>query len=74
MARKKSLEGDKCEELLAKMLVFQLYDIGLSQDRIAKVVGRARGWVTDLLRGMPKGERSNANQRKNKKAQRRSRS
>jgi len=37
------------------MLVFQLYALGVPQDRIAKIVGRQKAWVNDLLKGIPKG-------------------
>jgi hypothetical protein len=37
------------------MLVFQLYVLGVPQDRIAKTVGRQKAWVNALLKGIPKG-------------------
>jgi hypothetical protein len=55
MPKKKSPEKDPNVDLLQKMLVFQLYALGVSQERIAKIVGRQRAWVNDLLKGIPKG-------------------
>jgi hypothetical protein len=74
MAKIKSLEEDAEVDLLQKMLVFQLYTLGVPQERIAKIVGRQTAWVNGLLKGIPKGGKSDASQAKAKKAKRRSRS
>ena len=55
MPKRKSPEKDANVDLLQKMLVFQLYALGVSQEKIAKTVGRQRVWVNDLLKGIPKG-------------------
>ncbi len=55
MPKKKSPEKDAKVDLLQKMLVFQLYALGVPQERIAKTVGRQVAWVNDLLKGIPKG-------------------
>jgi hypothetical protein len=55
MPKRKSPEKDANVDLLQKMLVFQLYALGVSQEKIAKTVGRQRAWVNDLLKGIPKG-------------------
>ncbi len=55
MPKKKNPEKDANIDLLQKMLVFQLYALGVPQDRIAKTVGRQTAWVNDLLKGIPKG-------------------
>ncbi len=68
MPKKKSLEEEANVDLLQKMLVFQLYTLGVPQERIAKTVGRQTAWVNDLLKGIPKGGKSDANQTKAKKA------
>jgi hypothetical protein len=47
-------EDGKVEELLQKLLVLQMYAMGVPQDKIAKTVGRQRQWVTELLKGMPR--------------------
>ena len=55
MPKKKSVEEENSIDLLQKMLVFQLYALGVSQERIAKTVGRQKAWVNDLVKGIPKG-------------------
>lgn len=55
MPKKKRVEEENTVNLLQKMLVFQLYALGVPQDRIAKTVGRQKAWVNDLLKGIPKG-------------------
>jgi hypothetical protein len=74
MPKKKRIEEDPNVDLLQKMLVFQLYTLKVPQERIAKTVGRQMAWVNDLLKGIPKGGKSDANQAKAKKAKKRSRS
>ena len=44
-------------ELMEKLLVLELYESGASQQRIAKLVGRKKAWVNDLLRGLHRGGR-----------------
>lgn len=46
--------------LLEKILVFQLHALGVPQPRIAKTVGRQLNWVNDLVKGIPKGGKSDA--------------
>jgi hypothetical protein len=48
-----------------------LYALGAPQDRIAKVVGRQKAWVNELVRGLPKGGRSDGGQTQVKKTKRR---
>ena len=55
MPKKKRAEQENTIDLLQKMLVFQLYALGVPQDRIAKIVGRQKAWVNDLLKAIPKG-------------------
>ena len=74
MPKKRSVEEDANVDLLQKMLVFQLYTLGLPQERIAKTVGKQKAWVNDLLKGIPKGGKSDVDQAKAKKTKRRSRS
>jgi hypothetical protein len=74
MPRKKHVKQERTVDLLEKILVFQLYALGVPQERIAKTVGRQTVWVNDLVRGIPKGGKSDDNQAKSKKANRRSRS
>jgi len=74
MPKKTRVKKDRTVDLLEKMLVFQLYGLGVPQERIAKTVGRQRVWVNDLVKGIPKGGKSYGNQEKSKKAKRRSRS
>ena len=55
MPKKRRTEEENTIDLLQKMFVFQLYALGVSQERIAKTVGKQRAWVNDLLKGIPKG-------------------
>jgi len=70
MAREKSTKTDGTIDLLQKMLVFQLYVLGVPQERIAKTVGKQTAWVNDLVKGIPKGGKSDGIKRKRKKAKR----
>ncbi len=74
MPRKKPADQDRTADLLEKLLVIQLHALSLPQDKIAKMVGRKKAWVNELLKGMPKGGKSNGGQAKAKKARQRSRS
>ena len=58
MPKKRREDAARAIELLETILVFQLYSLGLDQNRIAKAVGRQTAWVNDLLKGLPKGGRS----------------
>jgi len=57
MPRSGRVEGDKLEELLQKLLVLQMFSMGATQDKIAKVVGRQKMWVNTVLKGIPRKER-----------------
>ncbi len=46
--------SDRTNELLEKILIFQLFDLGVPQDRIAKTLGKQKAWVNALLKGIPK--------------------
>lgn len=72
MPKKRRGNPDRAADLLEKLLVFQLYGLGATQDRIARAVGRQKAWVNDLVRGLPKGGRSDGGQAKGKKAKKRS--
>jgi hypothetical protein len=58
MAKGKRDNADRAVELLEKLVVVQLYALGAPQNRIAKAVGRQMAWVNELLKGLPKGGRS----------------
>jgi hypothetical protein len=45
-------EDDKIEGLLQTMIVLQMFALGASQDKIAKVVGRQKLWVNTILKGL----------------------
>jgi hypothetical protein len=51
---KETHNPDRAADLLEKLLVLQLHALGTSQDRIARMVGRQKAWVNDLLKGLPK--------------------
>jgi len=62
---KKTAEGkDVSIDLLTKMLVFQLFSMGVPQDKIAKTVGKSKTWVNDLLKGIPKGGKTDGGKKK----------
>jgi hypothetical protein len=44
---------DKLEELLQIQIALQMFALGASQDKIAKVVGRGKLWVNTILKGLP---------------------
>ena len=67
MARKSYQPGQRDTELLEKLLVLQLHTFGAAQDQIAKVVGRQKLWVNDILKRLPK-EGGTHGKRKKKKA------
>jgi len=58
MLKKRRENADRVVELLETLLVFQLHALGLDQKRIAKIVGRQLAWVNKLLKGLPKGGRT----------------
>ncbi len=67
MPKKKTDEaGDKSVDILEKILVIQLHIIGVPQVKIAKIARKNRTWVNNLLKGIPKGGRSNADKKENK--------
>jgi hypothetical protein len=68
MPKKKGGEQNATVNLLEKILVFQLHALGVSQLRIAKTVGRQMNWVNDLIKGIPKGGKSNGIKAKSNKA------
>jgi hypothetical protein len=49
---------DKLEELLQTQIVLQMFAMGASQDKIAKVVGRQKLWVNTILKGLPRAKRA----------------
>lgn len=69
---KKRGERDRAADLLEKILVFQLYALGVPQDKIARTVGRGKVWVNALLKGIPKGGQSDAGKEEAKKSRKRS--
>jgi hypothetical protein len=52
MPDEKSLE--RLVSLLERQIAIQLYFGGANQDVIARALNKSKGWVNDLLRGMPK--------------------
>lgn len=71
MPKKTHEPQNRFADLLEKLIAFQLYALGVPHHRIARAVGRRRAWVDDLVRGLPKGGRSDGGQAKGKKAKRR---
>jgi len=54
MARKPAEVESRSVELMAKMVLLQLYALGTPQEAIARVVGKSGTWVTNNLKGVPK--------------------
>lgn len=52
--RRTTPESERVEELLQKLLVVQMFSMGATQEKIAKVVGRQKQCVNDILKGMPR--------------------
>jgi hypothetical protein len=50
------LNEDKLEELLQTQIVLQMFALGASQNKIAKVVGRQKLWVNTILKGLPRAK------------------
>jgi hypothetical protein len=67
MPNKAKDEKEETLNLLRKMLVFQLNPMGVHQDKIAKIVGKQKAWVNDLLKCIPKGGKNDGGKRKAKK-------
>jgi hypothetical protein len=72
MPRENDEGKNKTDILLEKILVFQLFVLGVPQERIAKTVGRQLVWVNDLLKGIPKGGKYDGDKKEEKKRKRRS--
>jgi len=55
---KASAESDRTEELLQTLIALQMFEMGATQDKIAKVVGKGKLWVNNLLNGIPRDGRA----------------
>jgi hypothetical protein len=66
---KKRPELDRIADTIEKILVLQLWARGVSQEKIAKSVGKQIAWVNALLKGIPKGGQSHGSQSESKKAE-----
>lgn len=52
-------DDEKLVELLQTQIVLQMFALGATQDKIAKVLGKSKGWVNAILKGLtrpPAGE------------------
>ena len=45
---------ERVEEVLQKLLVLQMFSMGATQEKTAKVLGRQKQWVNELLKGIPR--------------------
>src|SRR5437867_4462860 len=54
MPKRSYQPGQRDTELIEKLVVLQLYNLGAAQDHIAKVVGLQKLWVNNILKGLPK--------------------
>lgn len=67
MGGRRSQHDDRTSELLEKLVVLQLHAMGISQDKIARVVGRQKLWVNSLLKGIPRGGSENGSKAEKKR-------
>lgn len=44
----------KLEELLQTLIVLEMFALGATQEKIAKVVGRQKLWVNAILKDIPR--------------------
>lgn len=54
MPKAKQAQRDEEVELLQKLLVVQRFALGATQDKIARMVGRQKLWVNEIVKGLPK--------------------
>jgi hypothetical protein len=52
-------DSSRTAELLEKLLAVQLHGLGATQGQIAKMVGKQKLWVNQLLKGIPRKPTSN---------------
>lgn len=45
-------DQEKVEELLQTLIVLELFRLGATQQKIAKVVGKSKGWVNAILKDL----------------------
>ena len=45
-------DDGKIEELLQTLIVLEMFSLGATQDKIARVVGRQKLWVNAILKGL----------------------
>jgi predicted transcriptional regulator len=45
--------------LLERMLLVQLYSLGVTQGQIAQFMGKSKTWVNESLQGLPKKRSAN---------------
>ena len=74
MPRNRHHDDNRTADLLEMLLVFQLHDMGVPQDRIAKTLGRQKAWVNVLITAIPKGGKASGSQAPTKKTPTRPRS
>lgn len=67
MPKKVIDENKEIVNLLAKLLVLQLYSLSVPQDKIGKAVGRQKLWVNEFLKIIPKGGKKDGETKKPKK-------
>jgi hypothetical protein len=59
-ARQADGEARSCGRLgegggvLQRLLVLQMFSLGATQEKTAKVVGRQKQWVNEILKGIPR--------------------
>jgi transcriptional regulator len=45
-------DQEKVEELLQTLIVLEMFKLGATQQKIAKVVGKSKGWVNAILKDL----------------------
>jgi hypothetical protein len=47
----------KLEELIQTLIVLEMFALGATQEKIAKVVGKSKLWVNAILKDVPRPKR-----------------
>lgn len=53
----KRTDDAKLEELIQTLIVLEMFALGATQDKIAKVVGKSKLWVNTILKDIPRPKR-----------------
>ena len=60
MVKSKEDPQETTNELLQTLITLQLYQLGANQAKIAKIIGRQKLWVSNILKELPKRDQPHA--------------